>query len=250
MPAYRRRKGKKMSDESYRSTSETPETPDTPDIKEETAAFASLNHNAPCEMLSEDNSYLFSGLIGDPSPSGAELRVELRRGDEIPEEVKENSLAKLICIDHEKDELTVLEGRVSEIGRKFIYISPQSVGKYSETRGNFRLTVKTECQVRGSVGAAVSCETADISLSGICIRTRETFNVGDKLTVTALRIIPGGSFHELPVEVIRRREVFLDEAQYHEYGCRFLPLPPGREDMLCRDIFALQAEHLRGKRNI
>lgn len=236
-----------MSDERYTSTTETPETTDAPDTKEETAAFVSSHPNAPCEVLSEDNSYLFSGLVGELSPSGDELRVELRRGDEIPEEVRDNTPAKLICIDHAEDTLTVLKGIVSEIGRKFIYITPGSVGKYSETRGNFRLALKTDCQIHSSGRAAVSCETADISLSGICIRTQESFDTGDKLTVTGLRIIPGGSSHELPVEVIRRREVFLDEAQYHEYGCRFLPLPPGREDMLCRDIFALQAEHLRGK---
>ena len=208
--------------------------------EEKIRAYIEENQGMDMEVLSEENEYLFSGTIGKPTPSGREVRIDLRRGENIPASVMEKDRIKLVTNKRGKsDQISVVTGTVTECGNKFIYISPEGAEQYTEGRKHFRIQVKEECTVSRADGTGDDrCHTADISLTGICIQSREIYEPGERITISGLRLIKNGKTHVLPAEVLRRKEEKKDG--WNSYGCCFKEMSAHAEDALCHDIFALE----------
>ena len=216
---------------------------------EKTVKFVAENEGLDIEALSEDNEYLFSATIGRLSPSGEEFKIKMRRGKEIPDIIAKRDKIKLVTAKSNMkkgDQIAVINGAVTEVGKDFIYVAPNDAEEYTEGRRSFRLSLRKECIVRRSGGSQKKDLTADISLTGICIISDEEYEPGEEITVSDLQIIDGGKLHTLPARVIRKNSGTDDKDKTIRYGCCFENLPESVEDKLCHDIFALQLKRVKG----
>ncbi len=215
--------------------------------EEKSRLFVYENQGMDMEVLSEENEYLFSGVIGKPTSSGKEVRIELRRGDEIPVSIQEKDRIKLVTDKRAgSNQIAVVNGTVTECGKTFIYMAPEGAEQYTEGRKHFRIWVKGECLVRrdGSQEDDL-CHTADISLTGIRILSRQEYEPGEKITIRGLKLIENGKIHTFPAEIVRKAGE--EKGGWNTYGCAFREMPVRAEDMLCHDIFALELDRRRKK---
>ena len=209
--------------------------------------FALENGGLNIQAMSEDNEYLFSATIGKVFVCGEELRIDLRRGKEIPETLEERDKIKLVTKKKKSDHMFVIKGEVTEVGKTFIYVTLNDVEEYIEGRKHFRLPIRNECFVRRSDGSQRKELTADISLTGICIISADDYEPGEEITVEDLQIIDEGRLYTLPARVVRKNGQRDEMTGKNKYGCCFENLTEREEDMLCHDIFALQQKKMRAR---
>ncbi len=216
--------------------------------EEKARKYMMENEELDMEVFSEENKYLFSGSIGKASPSGKEIKIGLRRGYEIPDSIQEKDKVKLVTTRQRgSDQLAVIIATVTECGKTYIYIAPEEVEKYIEGRKHFRIFVKEKCTVtrnNGNDEKRDTCSTADISLTGIRILSKEEYEPGERIMISGLRLVENGRIHTFSAEILRKNSQKQDGM--NSYGCCFTDMTERREDMLCHDIFALELSRKKG----
>ena len=111
-------------------------------------------------------------------------------------------------------------------------------------RAFFRENTKLagEARLVGWVGAeSKPCDVINLSAGGVCIRSAEEYQKGDKLLLTAA-LHEGAEPVTLLCEV---RRVTPKNNGQSEYGCRFVDLDGFREDQIVETIMELQRQKLR-----
>ena len=218
-----------------------------------TAAYelALQNKGALCEVTTVENEFLFVGTIGACDEKTKELRIDLRRKNgRLRSEDSETDVKIALLHAQARGDVILLYGTAYQRADTFWYIRLKDGGRYSESRGNFRLSVRSSCAVRTASGTEeTDCKIVDISITGFGFLSQQGYAVGENLTFSGLRLLENSADHVLPAEIVRRQEVSLGgETSCFRYGCRFLDLTEKEVDMLCHDIFALQSVGLRGGR--
>ena len=111
-------------------------------------------------------------------------------------------------------------------------------------RAFFRENTQLTGDVRlvGWVGAeSKPCDIVNLSAGGVCIRSAEEYQKGDKLLLTTA-LHDGAEPVTLLCEV---RRVTLKPNGQNEFGCRFVNLDGPREDQIAETIMELQRQKLR-----
>ncbi len=209
------------------------------------------NCGSMCEVMSLNNTLLFAGSLGTYDERRDQLSVHPRRGKEIPREILHGTCVKLLVRPAAaRGKVTLIYGTLLPCGRDVCYVRPEDELKYTESRKNFRLPV----QVPGSVcrkGEYVnqSCALVDISLSGVCFQSHAIYALNDEITLSNVRLLPEGAVYSIRCSVVRREAVDKTAPfSKAEYGCRFINMSKREQDVLCGDLFALQARTLQERR--
>ena len=111
-------------------------------------------------------------------------------------------------------------------------------------RGFFRQgtnNVGTLHPIGSSSGVEMACDVVNISASGVCFRTMEEFEVGDRLQLRSKLLLDQPAL-VVNCEVCRISGGRKDE---FEYGCKFIDLNQTMQDDLARVIVDLQREKLK-----
>lgn len=205
-----------------------------------------------CEVLTNENRLLFVGVIGVYDETSNQVQVDLYKGDATPYGVIYNTEIKLrVHSVRGNNHIVLFQGRVIRCASSFwkIELKPGYIS-CSESREAFRQSVRTSGILRrvSSNGKAeeqeIPCKLVDISLTGVCFESTETFQNGERLVLSDVMLSVGGSRYQFNCEVVRSQAVSEDPSSPIRYGCRFLKMPIRQEDLLCRDIMALQIESL------
>lgn len=199
-----------------------------------------------CEVLTEDNRVLFVGRLGTYDPKQNEVWIDLHRGNETPLGVIHNTPVKVqIHVKKQSGSLVMLYGNVSLCAATYWTIALRSVVACSESRRAFRQKVRAEAQLLWGPGLRFQgkCRLEDISLVGVAIRSPLKLETGSRVVLSIPALIEGGPSYELPCSVVVRRNTARSGLPpMWRYGCDFGGLEEPTEELLCKDIFALQAK--------
>ena len=95
------------------------------------------------------------------------------------------------------------------------------------------------------LGKQSQCELMDISVGGLLMKCRESFEEGQILVFPELRVMP----EEEPYRLVCRVCWVKEDSRVYSYGCAFQGLSEVEQDRLLRDIFAVQRVELQEKKN-
>lgn len=207
------------------------------------------NHiGARCLVCSIDNEFLFIGKVIHYDGVNHKVRIEeynrqpFTRRFELDAEVKAH-------VEQEADpqRMLLVEGKIEQVLRNSILITPDTVMEKKKERQYFRQNVMYESVISfvNRQAAGHPCLIIDISAGGIALQGKHAYEIGDRLWIYNQRFRPDGPTHNVECVVVRKKA--LDNLQYF-YGCQFVDLDMHEEEKLCSDIFALQATDLHSKR--
>lgn len=207
-----------------------------------------LRPGTAVEVLSMENRLFFVGRV-ESFRSGAVV-IRQARGDELPP-VMYNKEVKLRFF-HGKDS-RVLHGKVCG-STELIWKVDRLESKFlKEQRAFFRqrisVSVEGKCFRRSSRGVVAResrpCQVLDVSAGGLLILCEEAFEVGDRMTVSGIRLASGMAPFSFNCQV---RRVGGRELGAVRYGCQLEALPPKEQDRLLQAIFAVQREEIRNQK--
>lgn len=89
------------------------------------------------------------------------------------------------------------------------------------------------------------CHVMDISAGGILLTSAETYEVGDRLSVTGIRLARGVDPFSFNCQIRRAGE---RDMGIIRYGCQFEAISPKEQDRLLRAIFIVQREEIRNQK--
>lgn len=208
---------------------------------------------ALCEVFSTENRLLFVGMIRAFDPRSQELRVELHKGSSTPRGIIHKTEVKLrVHASRGQASVVMLYGQVIRCADDYWSIEVQNAMFCSERRQSFRQQVSVKGMVsRRGYGKGrtdpVPCQLEDISLTGLKFRSGEHYEVGEQLSLSAIRLQKSGPVHDF-LCTVQRAQPDPEGGPMSSYGCSFDKMPLWQEDELCADIFSLQARDLNRKR--
>lgn len=201
---------------------------------------------ALAEVLTMDNRLQFAGRVMDYDTDTDEVRVELHRGAETPQGIIHNTPVKLqVRMRNQTGTLVMLYGNVMVCARDFWRIKVISSVACVDNRRAFRQKVRAEGQIAWGEQNRQVCSLEDISLVGVAFCAKAELEVGDRVTVMIPQLVKNGACYKIDCTVAVKRNVAEEGlAPRWRYGCSFDKLEARAEDMLCKDIFALQAQSM------
>lgn len=212
--------------------------------------FASEYQGTLCEVLTADNRLLFVGEIGHYDKAFNELQVNLRRGSSTPQGMIFHTEVKLsLHPAGMRDQVVLFRGLVSRCSQEFWRVELTDYISSRENRGSFRQNVKTSGVVRrlcadgNPEGESYPCILVDVSLTGIGLQCGKLYQPKEKLCLSEITLLKGGTQYTFLCRVVRRENI--EKTDQYKYGCGFLEMSGRQEDQLCRDILALQAQSIR-----
>lgn len=204
--------------------------------------------NSICEVLNLENHVHFIGRIRAYDRAKDEITVQLRRGLSTPQGVLYHAPVKL-HIEKNGEEIILLYGVLERCAADHWRIRLQRACAMAERRGSFRQPLRhisavvqpleeTDVQEGGQDAPKEElCPIVNISLSGLCFESRQTYAVGSRLLISGLRVRPEGALYHFTCTV--KRSTPQKKNAFH-YGCAFDTLSARRQDALFQDLFALQ----------
>ena len=193
-----------------------------------------------CNVLSDNNQFLFFGKIAYYDSINQKIRVEDYYHPDLRMCFYPDTPIKLYTTSKGNNkELFLIEGLISLSMDTYLQISLLRILKKEESRYYFRQNVM-EPSLISFVNQKVAenpCMIINISGSGIAIQSKSVYEVGDQLWFYNQRFCKSGAVHNVKCQVVRKRT--LENNQYF-YGCQFMEMKPIEEEKLFRDIFALQ----------
>ena len=116
-----------------------------------------------------------------------------------------------------------------------------------ESRRAFRQKIHLEGHIRWgeNLDARAPCRLEDISLVGVAFLSKAELQEGTEVVVSTPPLVKGGPSYDLPCTVVVRRDI-AQQGHPHlwRYGCDYGVLDQRLEALLCKDIFALQAQSM------
>ena len=202
-----------------------------------------------CIVLSRHNHFLFQGKLTG-FHSGAQ-QIELTWNQFSPPpwgSIAPDRRLKLIVRESgTSSHLVVIEGCVARVMKENLIMDLETAFLKEESRDSYRQAVMKSCLIRVPEDEKSSqiCTVVDISASGVGLIAREQYEVDQELELRDLRLCSGRPIHSVTCVVRHKREV---AGKGYFYGCQFSDLTVDQEDALYCDIFAMQADELRRKR--
>ena len=194
-----------------------------------------------CNVLSDNNQFLFFGKIAYYDSINQKIRVEDYYQPNLRMCFYSDTPIKLHATRKENNkEFLLIEGSISLSMDTYLQITLLRILKKEESRCYFRQNVMEPSLISFVNQKAVGnpCMIINISGSGIAIQSKSIYEVGDQLWFYNQRFCNRGAVHNVKRQVVRKHT--LENRQYF-YGCQFVDMKPREEENLFRDIFALQA---------
>ena len=226
------------------------QTPDT----EEQAVQANADNDfglrpgMTVEVLTMENRLTFVGRV-ERVRNGA-VTIREAKGDQLPP-VLYNKEIKLRFFREPHN--FVLHGKICG-STNLIWKLDRLESKFSkEQRAFFRQRISpntaASCAKRAVNGRPgtkpAPCHVMDISAGGILLTSAETYEVGDRLSVTGIRLARGVDPFSFNCQIRRAGERDLGIIRY---GCQFEAISPKEQDRLLRAIFIVQREEIRNQK--
>lgn len=202
------------------------------------------------EVLTEDNRLLFVGTLSEYELRNDEVRLDLHRGDETPQGVMYNTRVKIQAHRwHRRGELVMFYGVVIICASDHWRVKVTSGMSCVDNRRAFRQPVHVEGEITWGEEEEFrqSCRLEDISLVGVAFSTKADLEKDELVRLTIPHLLKGGAGHSLLCRVVVRRESTRGPGLWR-YGCNYERLGKRQEDILCRDIFNLQAKNMNRER--
>ena len=197
-----------------------------------------------CEVLNKDNLLLFLGRITYFNRETEEITLEEYHGYKTPWEMIPNDTLLKVRLNNTNsiNKVIVLEGNVTQSTFDYFLVHINKIISKYEGRQNFRhgMYLYAYVELEGSNEEKQLCTIIDISVSGIGIKCKTKFNVGDTLVFDNLRLRNLGPIFSLRCKILRSRE----EDEEYFYGCKFYEMAEYDEEILCQDILIMQAEEI------
>lgn len=226
------------------------QTPDT----EEQAVQANADNDfglrpgMTVEVLTMENRLTFVGRV-ERVRNGA-VTIREAKGDQLPP-VLYNKEIKLRFFREPHN--FVLHGKICG-STNLIWKLDRLESKFSkEQRAFFRQRISpntaASCAKRAVNGRPgtkpAPCHVMDISAGGILLTSAETYEVGDRLSVTGIRLAQGVDPFSFNCQIRRAGE---RDMGIIRYGCQFEAISPKEQDRLLRAIFIVQREEIRNQK--
>ena len=226
------------------------QTPDT----EEQAVQANADNDfglrpgMTVEVLTMENRLTFVGRV-ERVRNGA-VTIREAKGDQLPP-VLYNKEIKLRFFREPHN--FVLHGKICG-STNLIWKLDRLESKFSkEQRAFFRQRISpntaASCAKRAVNGRPgtkpAPCHVMDISAGGILLTSAETYEVGDRLSVTGIRLARGVDPFNFNCQI---RRVGERDMGIIRYGCQFEAISPKEQDRLLRAIFIVQREEIRNQK--
>lgn len=226
------------------------QTPDT----EEQAVQANADNDfglrpgMTVEVLTMENRLTFVGRV-ERVRNGA-VTIREAKGDQLPP-VLYNKEIKLRFFREPHN--FVLHGKICG-STNLIWKLDRLESKFSkEQRAFFRQRISpntaASCAKRAVNGRPgtkpAPCHVMDISAGGILLTSAETYEVGDRLSVTGIRLARGVDPFSFNCQIRRAGERDMGIVRY---GCQFEAISPKEQDRLLRAIFIVQREEIRNQK--
>lgn len=204
--------------------------------------------DARCNVLSDQNRFLFFGRIAYYDRINRNIRVEDYYHSNLRMCFYPDTPIKLhIAGGGNNREFVIIEGSVLLSMDTYLQIALTRVMKKEEARHYFRQNVMAPSLVSfvNRKAAGHPCMILNISGSGIAIQSKAIYEVGDQLWFYNQELCKDGMLHNVKCQVVRKETL---EGNQHFYGCRFVDMRPDEEENLFRDIFKLQVADRRDRR--
>lgn len=215
---------------------------------------------ATCEVYTvEGNVNIYFGTIKKYDAAKQELNIYTRAEDNLrPAGLIYYTPVKLLV--HGKtmhNQVIVLYGHVLRCAEDYLGIELKDVVTHKENRASFRVKTKVKTTLQPilstdaegeivSLGDEVPCQIWDISLSGIGFSSGQSFRIGDQVLFPNLKLETSLSPYTLRC-TIQRRDYREDITKDHLYGAVLKDMGHQEEELLCRDIFMMQAKNIKRK---
>lgn len=193
-----------------------------------------------CNILSDNNRFLFFGRIAFYDSINQKIRVEDYYHPYLRMCFYPDTPIKLHAATRENNkEFLMVEGLISLSMDTYLQFTPMRILKKEESRYYFRQNVMEPSLISfvNQKATGTPCTVIDISGSGIAFQSKADYAVGDQLWFYNQRFCNHGAIHNIKCQVVRKNK--LENFQYF-YGCQFVDMEPGEEEKLFSDIFALQ----------
>lgn len=202
--------------------------------------------DALSEVLTEDNRVLFVGRMEEYDPDTNEVLIDLHRGSETPRGIIHGMPVKVqIHARKQSGSLVMLYGNVSLCAATYWTITVRNVVVCSESRRAFRQKVRVDAQILWGPGLhfRAKCRLEDISLVGVAFHSPLKLEIGSRIVLSIPALLKDGPSYDLPCSVVvRRNTAETGLPPVWRYGCDFGGLEEQVEEVLCKDIFTLQAK--------
>lgn len=223
--------------------------------QEKESGLQDVRSGMTVEVLTPDNKLTFLGKIGEVE--SAMLQIVGARGEELPP-VLYNEKVKLRAFGS-GGRTIVFFGQVCGSSDKAWWVDRLYCMNHEERREYFRQSISVSAQAlhansifqpEYSMGGRKDiqpqpCQLVDISLGGLLMVSKETYQQGDWLLVTGASIVSELETFSFTCRVVR---VIQDEQGRTRYGCQFVGLTPKEEDRLLQAILLAQRKDLQKKR--
>lgn len=193
-----------------------------------------------CNVLSDNNQFLFFGKIAFYDSVNQKIRVEDYYHPYLHMCFYSDTPIKLHSASKENNTtFLMIEGLISLSMDTYLQVTPLRILKKEESRYYFRQNVMEPSLISfvNQKASGTPCTIIDISGSGIAIQCKSNYEVGDQLWFYNQKFFNRGAVHNVKCQVVRKQK--LENFKYF-YGCQFVDMKPGEEEKLFRDIFALQ----------
>ena len=203
------------------------------------------------EVMDEDRKLLFiarlsiseTGIVQLYQITDFALPEDAEDGEGVPDENTVLPVWMRGYFDLEKTALH-MQGDITPAGEGLWKVARFRITERVNDRAFFRQgtsSVGTLHPVGAPFGVEMACDVMNISASGVCFRSIEPFEIGDRLQLRSKLLLDEPPLTVM-CEICRVTEVRKDE---FEYGCKFLDLDSVMQDDMARLIVDLQREKMK-----
>lgn len=210
----------------------------------------SLRPGMAVEVLNVENRLLFMGRL--EGCQGSSVIIRDAKDDELPP-ILYNAEVRLRFFQNEQN--LVLQGKICGSTSQ-IWKIDRLVSQFTkEQRTYFRqrvsphspaMCIKRAAAAGGQEKKPAPCHVQDVSAGGMLILCKEEYRVGDRLSITGIRIVEQEAPFTFNCQVRRVGEM---SDGLIRYGCQFESVPAKEQDRLLRAIFAVQREEIKRRKS-
>lgn len=143
-----------------------------------------------CKILDYENKQYFLGKIEAYDAKYNELKIGPYRMESIPVTVKYNTPVKLQI--QKGEHLTLVYGTARKQDKECWRVTLDDVQQCEEQREGFRQPLKGQIMVtRPLREKQTTCDLVDISLTGICIKSKEDMELGEHIIIHDVALYAG-----------------------------------------------------------
>lgn len=197
------------------------------------------------EVLTTENKLTFIGKIMDFN--GTVLSVEDATGRPTPSVLYNQEIKLRVFMAGGMP--MIVYGQVCGSTERFWRLDRLESLPVSEKREHFRHGVFSAARLKRGAGPGsgnIKCQIVDVSAGGVLARCRESFNEGERVTLTDLKLVD--EMEPFSFSCVIRRVRTDEETGDFLYGCQFEGLSSREEDRILKAILIDQRNNLKRDR--